>query len=418
MITLLDLSPELLYKVYDWLRLIEAADTSEARHWGGSPADSTCAPVSHALQPYTQAYRYHTVKLWDPTSLVLFAAAVARDPELGAAVRSADVSFQYDEGDVPVNWNTLVGMWGRLGQVQELELRTFQLELETLTAAVKGGLSFPVLRSMEITFIEHGWANPYLLDNWRPLLAAAPKLDKLCICLALPEMPLDSAPPLPAVPGPALDSPLSSLEVLGVGAGHERALAGLIRSFLRLNSLTIESENAAVQPQILGLLAAPELGTLSFSWVSYSDDDSTSPFATIDVRHLQALENFTFTSNMCAPSLEFLLPASVRTVSIGMFGEVPLAALIKLVTPGTRSFTPTLNHLELDLPFQAADIYEESTVEIDGVQTTKRIHNVSMEMKWTDEVSPEALRSLIDATAKQGVQLTGNCHETLRAHGG
>jgi len=409
MARLLDMPPEVLYNIYDWLRLIEdRARTGARTRQKAQPR--TWQPVCRALRPYTQAYRFHKVTISNHETLAKFAAAVADAPSLGAAGRVVVLDHRYAMDWAPPSevQELLAEVWMKLGCVRSVMLKKVKGVLDALFAAVEGGMELPLLGSLEVTKLD--CSNPYGLAKWRAFLAAAPKLNKVAISFEPEFVQSFDDPVLPVVPGPAFATRMASLRVTSFPATHELALAAFVNAFPALDELNLSAGTEQIQPQVLSLVQASAARKLGFQWrTKYGVVDA--PLGALDLRRFPLLEEVGFASGPCAPSFRFHLPPRVRRLTIGMSNNVPLDALIALVTPGKPSHAPTLKRIRLDLPFAHAygsaiehmTIDEMAELEINDTQT----------MRWTREVSREKLMDLIVAAEEQGVEVTGTCRVAI-----
>jgi len=249
MANLLDLPPELLAKIYDWLRLIE--DVS--RTWQFN---------SRALRPYTQSYRFNDVSIHQRRRLEQFARVVVRSPALGAAVRRAVVMIvpprEKDEDQPAVGLEeTLVTMWHSLSQVRSVVIRTFRFGLDELLVAIGQGLELAKLESVELLFERDSSTSPYDLERWRTLVEAAPSLREVAIIINYRDDGSDGLAPVAGVPGPAFRSALTAMEVFAFPVPHEPALASLINAFPTLESLVLSSETQTARSATLPLCDFP-----------------------------------------------------------------------------------------------------------------------------------------------------------------
>ena len=412
MARLLDLPPEVIGKIYDWLRAIEQPTRYDVRN----PL-YTWQFNSNALRPYTQAYRFRHVVLNNRRALEQFAASVTRSPALGAAVRTliAVVRIAPGEEGEPIAGlvETLAVMWRSLGGVRFVRIRMFRVGIESLLVAVERGLELPLLEEMEAICTQDDWGdwdNPYDVPTWRTIVEAAPRLANLKIYLSFQGPGPDGLTAPPVVPGAPFRSNLKQLDVYDYPAAHEPAMTNLINSFPDLRSLVLNSEMQTTQLTTLPLLRLANLRELNWEWLGV--DEGATPIARLDVRHFAALERVTLAVQPCLPSFHFALPPATTRLTVEIDNEVPLAALTSLVTPGSKHFHPNLTHIKLHLPYA----YDRGA-QIENLSLEEMVENemdAAFAMDWTEAVSREGLEELIRAAGERGVELTGTCTAALR----
>ena len=410
MVRLLDLPPELIHAIYDWLRLIEHASPELL----GVPR-RTWQPTSRALRPYTQAYYFADVHVRRRRQLEQFASAVARSPALGAAVQSLEVRIsprrEPDEDKPAVGFeDTLVEMWHSLKLVRSVAIRTLKFGLDELLVAVGQGLALARLEAVSLCVECDGWANLYDLEKWRTLVQAAPNLRYLYLTFDYPEGGLDGLDSAAGTAVPVFRSAVTAMEVYAFPFPHEAALASLINALPDLESLALSPETQTVRLGTVPLLRLANLRELKYRWLD--TDEAVTSIASFDVRHLAALEHVTFSSGPCMPAFYFAFPPATTRLTIEVDNEVPLAALTSLITPGTRHFHPNLRQIKLHLPFSQdfKDELEHLTFE----EMVAYEMDTSCEMHWTEAVSRAGLEELIRVAQVRGVELTGNCRAAFR----
>jgi len=416
MLHLLDLPPELLHNIYDWLRHIESRDNERRARRDKPPKPKTTAFISRSLWPYTRVYRLSNVTIRDYASLERFATTVAESSRLGAAVRTATLGVMrnwLEPGPGTPSESLRVALskaWPTLTRVESISFVTLESAFDNLMAAVEGGLRLPALETLEVGSTFEAWGNPFALARWRPLFEAAPELKRLSISYSVDDLLPDELPALPVVLGPAFATSLRSLEVKHFAGPHEPAVANFVNAFPALRDLSLHCQTDDAQSRIISLLTPPIPGpsNLYFYWhaMGYEQADA---FDQLDLRHFTGLTRFTLDSAQCAPNFRFFLPPSLRTLSLGCCSTVPLAALLELVRPGTPSHHLRLAELGLWLPYadyHNANLPDVSDMTIEEMADLNINHNYAME--WTREVSATALRQLIELTDEEGIFMYGN----------
>ena len=415
---LLDLPPEVLREVYDWLRVIEqqAVHGRTYRRWqaAGETPPFTWQFNSNALRPYTQAYRFHHVPISSRGGLLQFATTVARTPVLGAAVRTLEVWISPAQDDEPVPGlpDALVETWRSLSQLKILVVRGFSVALDSLGRAFEQGVALAALESIVVTCARPGWANPYSLDHWGPIVQGAPRLVKLRIELDYTFDEAASVPPVASVAGLPFISNLSALDLPDALSAHQGAIANLANSFQSLTEVALEAETGAVPACIIGALSLPALRALSVSWLYLKRDVAASAVTSLDFRHLSRLEHVNLPSGDCLPRLSLLFPPATCSLVIGCDNSVPIAALARLVTPGTGSHHPNLRHIHIDLPFASDWGSEIEHLGLDDLVARKPVR--AQAMGWTEAVSAQGIEDLIRVAGQVGVKLTGTLRAALR----
>ncbi len=413
MVQLLDLPPELLHNIYDWLRLIEARDNAHrARRGRTPPRPKTTAFVSRALWPYTRVYQLSSVTAPTYDSLARFAATVAESARLGRAVRTVTLGVIGDwRGSLSDNLGaTLATMWPGLTRVESVKVVTLECAFDSLVTAIKGGLKLPALETLEVCSAFETWESPYALTRWRTLLKAAPKLKRLYIEFLVDNIMPDELPSLPVAPGPAFATALQSLELRGFSAPHEPAVANFVNAFPALNQLSLNCLTDYAQSHILSLLAPPAPGPvkLFYRWHAMGTDQADA-LDELDLRHFPRLGDFTLDSAQCTPDFRLRLPPSLYTLTLGADSTVPLAALLELIRPGTASHLPGLAELGLWLPYadwhngclpDVADMKIKDMAELDI--------SADYAMEWTDEVPAAELHALLELAEARDMVMFGN----------
>jgi len=411
MAQLLDLPAEVLHNIYDWLRLIEFSDKHWSQTRNAPPGRFSWQFNSNALQPYTQAYRFHTVVISKYTSWQQFALAIQESPWLGGAVRNLvldGTSYRLymrpsgEQDGVPVGGD----VWERMKQVRSIKIWSFDRGFDGLVGAAEGGLELPFLRSLELGPSFPGGANPYELGTWRTLLDAAPALQQLHVSFNPGELGNPTAWVVPLAAPVPLRTRLAALKVDYPYGTHEPALASFVNAFAHLESLEVGAPNGWHEPRVLGMLSLPKLRRIAFRW-HVREVTAPAALGTIDFRHLSSLEHVIIETNYCAGIFHLHLPPSTSRLTVDRHNNVPLAALVELIMPGSPFHHPTLDHLELNLPYGGSQGAEIQFMTIEELCQLALKEDGLME--WNEDVSEESLEELLRVAEAGGVGVSGNC---------
>jgi len=408
---LLDLPPEVLHNIYDWLRLIELA--AFACGWKRTdPFPFTWQFNSRALQPYTEGYRHHRRSFAALDQLVAFSRLVQRSPRIGSYVRELHLGDVLASGGAPAEAGqraALAALWPAMAGIRVVKLENMPDVVGSLLGAVERGLRLTCLEELAIESGFGGSARAWDLGVWRTVLAATPALRKLSIDLQATFVNImnegaHEPPALDAAPATPLASGVTSLELTGFPASHAPAGAALANAFPQLTALGLSANTQIEQPKILLGLRLPTLRSLSYQWL-VENELRCEPLAALDVRHLPALEEVAIASAICAPSFGFRLPPSVTSLICEVWNTVPLRALVDLIEPGPAHH-PGLRHIKLDLAF--GDPYPFPVGHSEDEMAERKLEERYDDLpRWTEEVSRAGLMRLLRMAERYGVEVTG-----------
>lgn len=284
--------------------------------------------------------------------------------------------------------------------------------LDSFLDAVQKGLRLPRLEELSITFSRQHGADAWDLGWWRNVLAAAPSLTVLRMKqkdFHPFAMSRSSARPLPNAgvsPPVGATSPfksqVTSLTITGVPAAPSAAIATFVNAFSSLLALQIDLGNALNQADLIQALRLPQLQSLEYNSTALNDPR----LALLDLQHLPRPNQVQLGGFNCSPEFHLNLPPSVRKVGRQRQSQVPLAALIELIQPGSWRL-PDLAELHISVP-PFGDWKHDAdgrTVEEMAEWPLEQMGNPS----WSEEASREGLRATFQAAEAQGVAATGNC---------
>ncbi len=405
--------PEVLYNIYDWLRLIEQDAFVEGYRKRSDPFPFTYAFNSKALLPYTQAYRYHHTSITSVKNFVGFARHVQRTPAVGPYVRLLRLSSPPVPGsDATASTLTiaqrgsLVTAWPCLHQLRTLILEGMEDAVTSFMAAAEGGLKLPMLKTLAIVSAFGDGTSAWDPAKWAKALEAAPRLEVLDIHLVQDEA-MDGPVNIPAAPVGStapLATRLRSLTLSGFPASHALAVANLANAFPSVAYLRLYADTVIDQPRIVQALCLPALRSLDYEWL-VEHEMQCEPLRQLDVRHLARLEEFVLSCSVCAPELRLQLPPSTRLIKCPLPSMIPLAALTELVQPGPLKL-PNLAQITLDLPFGNRTPFPTGHT-ADEMAEWKLEEQYYDLPQWTEEVSRAGLTRLLRVARRHGVEVAG-----------
>lgn len=421
MATLTNLPPELLHLIYYHLDQAEQ-HSAQARTW---------AHVCRALLPFTQAYRWRHVVLTSYAAAQSFVTAVVQSDWLGDLVHSLHLDlFDTDpslddtlarlENRTQNSIDNLDSLWPRLTKLCSVKLVNCSQILASLLAVDPCRCQLSSLSCA--TIVDHFAGNidePYSVDTYRNLFAAALHLTQLCISISHSTSILSRRNILHLHHAtPALGPPsITHLSLSGYRPSHILSIAAFTNSFPALSSLSLnEFCGSLVFPPVLQLLRQPHLRQLRIGSVR-SSAFNQAQFERLDLAGpFPVLEELVLGCGHCLPGFRLHLPPTATKLVFGLDTDVPLTELVELLQPGARHL-PALRTVQLDSVRGKRGTSVSGPRGFPRTEATGSIifqpHRDWVLPRWTEQTTAEGVARLLELAQRQEVSLTGSAIEAI-----